>query len=355
MGKSGRSSNGAMKRGSNNTLSAALYPLTLTVNIRLAAFAVLRRMKIYFVWAGSIAVVVFVHCLMQMPSPVYWLWRRGSHSEAGWPLARPKSSLALHLSIVHNKEAERLEHLLPHTESMCQTLGTNWQVTKNEFFEQPAVKVHSFAVAYIQTVMYWLLGRWWASHRRMPNDYWPLPLFSRIEIGKVRRFGAIEMIVAVKHIAAWRKFLDSKGDYLIMMESDAIFLHDSETRMQRCLATVAPPDRLLYIDLAGGLGRDILKVDHIISCEHNGFTHFDLPATNTACVYLLSRAAVRSFCATLDRLPYLRWIGIDWMINAIMMEHVRQGLSISCMHASPPIFRHGSFAGQYDAWKRHAT
>jgi hypothetical protein len=112
-----------MKRGGSNTLSAALYSLTLTMNIRLAAYAVLRRMKVYSVWVGSFAVVVFVHCLMQMPSPVYWLCRRGPHPEAGWPLlARPKSSLALHLSIVHNNEAERLKHLLPHTESMCQTL-----------------------------------------------------------------------------------------------------------------------------------------------------------------------------------------------------------------------------------------
>jgi hypothetical protein len=201
--------------------------------------------------------------------------------------------------------------------------------------------------------MYWLLGRCWASHRRMPKDYWPLPLFSHVEMERFRRVGAVEMIVTAKHIAAWREFLDSEGDYLIMMESDAVFLLDSETRMRRCLATVSPPDRLLYIDLAGGFRRNVLNVEHIISYERDGFTYFDLPATNTACVYLLSRAAVRSFCTTLGRLPYLRWIGIDWMINAIMMEHVKQGWQISCMHANPPIFRHGSFAGQYNTWKRH--
>jgi hypothetical protein len=112
------------------------------------------------------------------------------------------------------------------------------------------------------------------------------------------------------------------------------------------------PDKLLYIDLAGGFTREELRIDNIVSFERNGFTYFEPAATNTSCAYLLSRATVCSFCATLRQFPYFHWISIDWMVNAILMDHIKRAKTILCMHANPPILKHGSVTGEYNAWKR---
>jgi hypothetical protein len=318
------------------------------------AAAIMRRLKACCGWVGMLSVLLSVYVLTQALALFnYRLLRRDLQPQAArWTPARASSTKNLHVSIIHNNETQRLAHLRPHVASMSDNLGPNWRVTKNEFFDQPPVKAHTFAKAYVRKAMNWLLGRRWALHRRMPEDraIWSLRFLAN-DVRRVRewrRTGAIETILTAKHIAVWQAFLNSDGDYLIVMESDAVFSPDSEQRMQQCLAIIPTPDQMLYMDLAGGCGRDELRIDKIISCECNGFTYFEVPATNTSCVYLMSRATVRSFCATLQRFPYFRWIGIDWMVNAIMMDHVKRGRSILCIHANPPIFKHGSVTGEYD-------
>jgi len=325
--------------------------------VRTLATAIIRRLKTYCLQIGAIPTVLFAYALIWTPTVLeYRILRRDPQPKTGVRApARIESARNLHVSIIHNNETERLAHLVPHIAAMCENLGPDWHVTRSEFFHQPTVKAHTFTKTYIRIVMHGLLNRRWAVHRRMPEDVCSLATIAAHGIRVVRewrRASAIEMIVTAKHVAAWHAFLNSEGDYLIVMESDAVFLDSSQQRMQQCLASIPPPDRILYVDLAGGLGKQDLRVDRIIEREYNGFTYFEAPCTNTACVYLVSQAAVRSFCATLHHFPYFRWFGIDSMINAIMMDHVKREQSILCMHANPPIFKHGSFTGEYDAWKR---
>lgn len=55
---------------------------------------------------------------------------------------------------------------------------------------------------------------------------------------------------------------------------------------------------------------------------------------------------------TLTRRPWLRIIGVDWMMNTLLMRLGKNGIGCDCMHADPTFFKHGSATGEYRPWVR---
>jgi len=288
--------------------------------------------------AISIGVLLAVRCLMSVRNRI----------PPSGTVHRQNSPSHVHICLIHNQEADRLSHLVPRLKALPAALP-DWTFIFTEISEQPPIRPHTFITSYARTVIYWILGQRWARYRLMPGDCWPLPVFSYSGAVKYAFASAVEVAVTAKHIAAWSRFLGSGDDYLIVMESDAVFLPDSAARLDSLLHIVSRLSGLLYADLAGGLSRDVLGIEKLIDHDRGGLTHFIKPVTNTACAYLLNRVSVNSFSDSLHRLPYLRWVGIDWMMNAIMMDHETRGVLVAGMHANPPIFQHGSVCGQYSS------
>lgn len=162
------------------------------------------------------------------------------------------------------------------------------------------------------------------------------------------------MMVTDKHIRAWAAFLDAGGDFLICFEDDAVFKEDSIQRVADLLGTLAhkDPSSLVYVDLAGGCRLEELRIDKLESRRDASFRYYCKPVTNTACAYLLSRPLVAHFHDTLTRRPWLRLIGVDWMMNKLLMLIEKGGIQCHCMHADPTIFKHGSTTGEYAPWTR---
>jgi GR25 family glycosyltransferase involved in LPS biosynthesis len=167
-----------------------------------------------------------------------------------------------------------------------------------------------------------------------------------------KRNSFIETVVTDKHIRAWSAFLESDADFMICFEDDAVFKDDSTQRLNELLDDLARrlPDILIYVDLAGGCERDMLKIDTLETGRDASFRFYRKPVTNTACSYLMSRPLVTIFIEMIVRRPWLRLIGIDWMMNKLFILAANDGIECSCMHASPTIFKHGSFTGEYKTW-----
>lgn len=164
---------------------------------------------------------------------------------------------------------------------------------------------------------------------------------------------AIEVMVTEKHIRAWGMFLDSGADFLICFEDDTVFKDDSVYRIKDLLGllTQRKNDDRIYVDLAGGCKLDELRIDNLELSQDASFKFYSKPVTNTACAYLMGRQLVVDFHSILTRRPWLRLIGIDWMMNSLFIQMENDGMESFCMHTAPTIFKHGTTTGEYVSWQ----
>lgn len=161
------------------------------------------------------------------------------------------------------------------------------------------------------------------------------------------------MVVTDKHIRAWEAFLDMGGDFLICFEDDAVFRGDSIQRVRDLLDLLSRNNqgRPTYIDLAGGCQLQELRIDKLELQRDASFRYYSKPVTNTACSYLMNRPLVADFHNALIIKPWLRLIGVDWMMNNLLVLLDKSGMQCDCMHSEPSIFKHGTFTGEYVSWQ----
>jgi hypothetical protein len=258
------------------------------------------------------------------------------------------------IAIIHNQDRQRLAHIQPASRALADRVGA----TLFEVYEQPAVRPHSFLFMFYRQAIRWRIGRQWERHRGIAPTpliksaiYHTIRALGRMDI-RLRRSSAIEMELASKHVRAWKSFIEGGGDYLAVLEDDAVMLSNTADRFCILLDMLADRDtsRLLYVDLAGGFSIDTLGISALIDGKRDGFIHFKRPVTNTACGYLISRETARRFCDILSSHPRFQYLAIDWMINGLMLQAFSEGPQFDCWHSNPPLFRHGSVTGSYRSW-----
>jgi len=218
----------------------------------------------------------------------------------------------------------------------------------------------------MRQILYRSLERDWSTYRNDSRGHqglgW-LPFFWRV----VRRYlfrkqwvevwcqrSAIEMYVTSKHVRAWEEFVETGADYLVVLEDDVFFGPDAAARFNESVlpALVESPERLVYIDLAGGLAPLELRIGPLEAGRKGDAIYYSKPVTNTACAYLINRDLARYFVAAIVDTPHLRMIGIDWLMNKMFMSMAGGCPTAVCVHFRPTIFQHGSFTGQYVSWQK---
>ena len=166
----------------------------------------------------------------------------------------------------------------------------------------------------------------------------------------VRYRGAlIEQLLTDKHIRAWTTFIDSEADVLIVLEDDAVFRTDSFHGLAALIQRIGPDiARPIYVDVAGGFPLRKVVDPRLGKVAWSGVTEFPIPFTNTTCGYLATRPLV---VAMLERVTWdseLRSLGVDWLINELMMRCHRDE-PVICFHTDPPVLSHGSLTGIYQS------
>ena len=159
----------------------------------------------------------------------------------------------------------------------------------------------------------------------------------------------IEKYVTAKHILAWQRFSESAHSTLVVVESDAKATPDSVSRVSEALAAL-DTGRSTYVNLAGGLSRADISIEHLAFSEHHGTTSFARPVTNTSWAYAINRCIADALLEFLFRSPNSGNLGIDWLFNAFFMDQTLGGQVIECLHAKPPALQHGSLTGVTRSW-----
>lgn len=269
------------------------------------------------------------------------------------------------IGLVHNNNSERNQYLFPALEGLVASLSSSRSVARLEASAQPPVEPHGLKMALARDLAYFVLARQWSIYRGLEvksairasrvfiKNAWKKYVPPREEAKRWMRNSHIETIVTDKHIRIWQCFLESDLQYLLVFEDDVVFRDDSDVSIQNLLTRLdqLPAGQLAYVDLAGGCKLDDLAISNLESAKDAHFRHYARPTTNTACAYLINRELAQRFCKLLLRRPWLRLIGIDWMMNKLFMLINPAVGEIYCAHSDPTIFKHGSTTGDYITWQ----
>ncbi len=272
------------------------------------------------------------------------------------------------LALIHNNNQLRNDYIRPKIEALISSMEANFLASKIEVSFQSEIKPHSLAMAFIRDVIYQNLDSKWRRYLLLKSRKFRSAVnFFRASFVKYilntngianrwKRNSAIEVAVTDKHIRAWFQFLDSGADYLIVFEDDAVFKDDSAVRLNALLNALSKNhmNKPCYVDLGGGCKLAALMIDRLETSQDESYRYYKKPVTNTACAYLISRELVATFCATLTRRPWLRLVGIDWMMNSLFILCGERVSDCICMHADPAIFKHGTTTGEYVSWQAEA-
>jgi hypothetical protein len=254
-------------------------------------------------------------------------------------------SRKLRVGLIHNNDAERLAHIRP----ALAALGPN--VSVSEIVEQPPVVTQSWPLFLRRRALTWSLQRAWRRHRGLPPR---LPILDLLRYPRDllrnhdRRRAAIEVILADKHLKAWRDFVRSGEEFLLVLEDDAVFDGQSKRGLNEALALVDA--RPTYVDIAGGFTPAELSVDALEIGRIGRFREYARPVSNTGGGYLMNRALARHMVELVDSHPDWRLLPADWIINRCFLALVEKGYAVRCLLAlDPTILVHGSHAGTYSS------
>ena len=269
------------------------------------------------------------------------------------------------LALIHNNNITRNAYIRPEMEKLLKGLESHISGNKIEVSFQPEIVLHSVPMAFMRDIIYRKLGCEWHRYRQLKprrlrdiigflkSSYFKY-IVGRNEICKQwRKNSAIEMMVTEKHIRAWGAFLDTDADFLICFEDDAIFKDESVHKINGLLNKLDEdyPEMPCYIDLGGGCKLSDLMIGGLENSQDESYRYYSKPVTNTACAYLMSRPLVTTFHAIITRKPWLRLIGIDWMMNSLFLSMENEEKKCICMHADPTILKHGTTTGEYVSWQ----
>ena len=167
---------------------------------------------------------------------------------------------------------------------------------------------------------------------------------------KAKNFYLVERFVTFKHIKAWEKFIKSNSSYLIVLEDDVLPGLDLERKINNFFLFLCGSCRgKLYVDIAGGMPIEKLKIHQLVNDNIEGYLNFRRPVTNTAAGYVLDRNLALHFLEVLKAHSHFRKLPIDWLINSIFM--MSKDEEIHCIHYNPPLLIHGSCHGYVDSWQ----
>lgn len=260
------------------------------------------------------------------------------------------------LALIHNQNPERVNYIRPKIKEIKKRFSSQVDIEIFEVFYQPKkIESKAFLTLFIK-ILYWHINREVSKYKENKRRNLLVDI-SILFIGllniftdlhkQIRRF-AIEAIIADKHIRAWSSFLEKNADLLICFEDDVVFRDNSLSQLKKILKHIKTikTKKPLYIDLAGGNNREVTKTQELIKKHDNLGDYYKKPITNTACCYLINKQTGQIFIDQVTKMPWLRLICADWVMNKIFVTTEKIN-KYYCLHSNPTVFKHGSLTGEY--------
>jgi hypothetical protein len=175
----------------------------------------------------------------------------------------------------------------------------------------------------------------------------------RDAIGK-RQFSSKHRQVSRKHSVAWKQFLTSSSDWLLVLEDDALFTKVGPEGLWGILRKAGgwPPNTPSFILVSEGLDLGVLGLkSQDFSAVSSELRSPRFPFANTAAAYLINRSLAAHFVKTLQEKPGLAYNTIDFLLNNLMLRLFLKsgGSEILCHHSTFPPFQNASINGMYSS------
>lgn len=277
-------------------------------------------------------------------------------------------STSVRFVLIHNGD-KRYANARQTIEHLRDALSTSPKGKIDEIAWQPPITPHGLATSFRRKHAASILEAKWAKYRRLSVRDQSIfrahrkflkdalsHISDRSSMNRWRKRSAIEVIVTDKHIRGWQRFLESDEDFLLVMEDDALVKEETSICFKEIVSIVGKrctPRELVYVDMAGGCDLAELNIHELTGDLESGrFRYYRKITTNTACCYLMSRALVERFVTMIIDRPSRRQIGIDWMMNHLLIEIDKSSSEKSlCLHCETPILHHGSATGSFESWQ----
>lgn len=265
------------------------------------------------------------------------------------------------ISLVHNNNQDRLSYIKPNLGKLINIAGDKYKVDFLESSYQPSLKGMRFSLFFLKEFIFFILDRKWTKYRKYSQKPFVIkfPFFIINLLKKylnkqiycnLKRIYEIEIYLTGKHIRSYLDAIENNYDYLIVFEDDVIFKDDSFEKFSKFL-DILPSfnDNLLYVDIAGGLSLEDLKVDKLNYKNDDLFKYFSKPVTNGTACYLMNRKQFEYAYSIILKNPLLRYLPSDWLLNTIFLKQEKDQIASDCCHFYPNLFSHGSVNGSYQS------
>lgn len=156
-----------------------------------------------------------------------------------------------------------------------------------------------------------------------------------------------------KHELAWRTFLETNFDYLLVFEDDMIIKNDSEQDLQKVkeiLEKNLSYEYLnIYIQLANSINFIDLSLEKKIMGKNDGLVVLKGLFTNGSSGYIMSRNLVSILVEELNFSKKNYYIPIDFRIAYIGKKLKKQQIDCISYHFIPDYFISGSSHGYFES------
>jgi hypothetical protein len=155
-----------------------------------------------------------------------------------------------------------------------------------------------------------------------------------------------------KHVMAWRSFLTSDADALLVLEDDAFLLSrdnpsDLAANVNNFLAKLRDYKSLTVLSLSRPFSLKELGYHTHVQLIGDGFVTLKIPTVNTASSYALTRTLASKILGELDEAS--EHTNADLLLAHTLLQLSSrlsaQEEQIACMHADPPMFDNASLTG----------
>lgn len=262
------------------------------------------------------------------------------------------------VALVHNNEIERLNYLRPNLKQLCDNL----KIPEPLEYSYQSLRELSWPSLFYRAFVYSLIrGRhetyldcnhqWKAIYQELRSHFRSLIKFKNY--GLYRKHISIESAVSKKHFYLFSKFVDSKADYLLVFENDAIIenLNSLVSSLSELTRYVEPRNYVFGI-LGGGLSHFQLHTTNVAQKKIGNLIYSDKAYTNTAVAYVITR----NFATILNQKyqesnSIKQSIPIDWLLNSFFAELSHQGIQSSAIQFEHDPVIHGSRVGLFKSWQ----
>lgn len=155
-----------------------------------------------------------------------------------------------------------------------------------------------------------------------------------------------EIDLTGKHVKAWKEFICSDADHLVVLESDAL-IGDSE-KFLIFLESLNEFKNEDYISLTWPISNELLSLNQIASLKNKTYFTLDWQITNTTAGYVLSKNLAAKLLKRAEKGRIERKIAIDWFMNQIFAElRKKENWNARTIVPSQELVLNGSLVGEY--------